>query len=482
VYLPQLALEALSAAPAPLAVVEEQQGVHRVLLANPAAASAGVMPGQSSNAALALLPDLLLKERSRLREQQLLERLAAWLERFSSLVSLAAGPVLLFEVAGSLRLFGGLKHLRQQVSAGLRQLGFTVALAIAPTPFAASWLAKSGRRACVRDPARLGAALRGVSLTALDWPAAIVEGLAGVGLATVGECLRLPREGFARRFGAARLLELDRALGRLPDPRPGWRAPEVFVADHEFMEEQADREWLLAVCRDLLQRLERFLRARQLGTQRLNFSFYHLRTEATSLSIGCAQSDRSALRWLDLLGLRFDRVTFIEPVIALRLTSGHTEPLQTGTGSLAFQSRRQALPAHAILHLAERLGARIGRQSVHGVRLVADHRPQHAWATRCLLTGKEGGRPPGLPVPGNGRKRPLWMLPEPALLPAEQACPLHFGRLRLVEGPERLETGWWDDDGIARDYYTAVNPQGMRLWVFRDRRLQAGWYLHGFFG
>ena len=55
-------------------------------------------------------------------------------------------------------------------------------------------------------------------------------------------------------------------------------------------------------------------------------------------------------------------------------------------------------------------------------------------------------------------------------------------RLRIVDGPERIETGWWDGEGIARDYYMAVNPRGMRLWIFRNRSRSADWYLHGFFG
>ncbi len=74
------------------------------------------------------------------------------------------------------------------------------------------------------------------------------------------------------------------------------------------------------------------------------------------------------------------------------------------------------------------------------------------------------------------------MLSEPALLDTDDGHPLHNGLLQLVEGPERLETGWWDEDGISRDYYTAVNPQGMRLWIFRERCQPANWYLHGFFG
>jgi protein ImuB len=74
------------------------------------------------------------------------------------------------------------------------------------------------------------------------------------------------------------------------------------------------------------------------------------------------------------------------------------------------------------------------------------------------------------------------MLSEPVPLPVEEGCPLHEGRLEFLEGPERLETGWWDEDGIARDYYTAVNPQGMRLWVFRNRGRDPAWFLQGLFG
>jgi hypothetical protein len=111
VYLPNLPLEACGPGDKDLAVIEEQQGVHRVLLASDHARAAGVLPGQSPNAALALLPTLTLEERSVIREQQVLELLATWLEQFSSFVCVAGPDVLLLEIAGSLRLFGGLKSL-----------------------------------------------------------------------------------------------------------------------------------------------------------------------------------------------------------------------------------------------------------------------------------------------------------------------------------------------------------------------------------
>ena len=480
-WLPNLPLEAARKGDGPTAVVEEQQGVHRILLADTQALTAGVMPGQAANAALALLPTLQLEERSPLREQQALESLAGWFERFSSFVSIVGDDVLLLEIAGSLRLFGGLQALRKKMSSGLRQLGFTAAPAIAPTPLAATWLARSGRRVCIRDAANLPRAVRRLPLACLDWPSALCEALTDMGVTTVGDCLRLPREGFTRRFGAHCLLQLDRALGLLPDPRQSWRAPERFHADYEMTEEQTDRELLLNICRELLEAHERFLLVRQLGTQRLSFSFFHLRGPATELRLGCALAERSADRWFELLGIRFERLVLPAPVIAVRLQGGLTQPLQAESGRLQLRGKRgSSRRRFSITQLAERLIARIGDQSVQSATMVAEHRPHYAWRSQSLLADWSSST---RDEPPSYLRRPLWMLPEPARLSDDGGYPVHQGRrLQLVDGPERLETGWWDEDGISRDYYTAQEADGRQLWVFRNRSREPAWYLHGYFG
>ena len=415
-----------------------------------------------------------------MREQQALEALATWLEQFTSVVCIADHDVLLLEIAGSLRLYGGLVSLRQQIAAGLGKQGFNASLAIAPTPLAATWLARAGRRACIRDPANLASAVRTLPLACLEWPAATRDAIAGMGVMTVGDCLRLPREGFARRFGSQRLLELDRALGRLPDPRRSWRAPEAFCADYEMTEEQSDRDVLLAICHELLLSLERFLLTRQLGTLRVQFSFFHLRAKATQLSLRGARAERRAEHWFDLLRIRFERLSLAEPVIAVRLHGGHNQALHAGTENFNFRDKagRRGL-RYSMSQLADRLVARVGNEAVRGVMTVAEHRPQRAWRLRDLQGGRAATM---LTAIRRTIGRPLWMLPEPALLPAEQGYPLHHGRLTLLEGPGRFETGWWDEDGVARDYYTAVNPHGVQMWVFRNRTRHADWYLHGFFG
>jgi protein ImuB len=54
--------------------------------------------------------------------------------------------------------------------------------------------------------------------------------------------------------------------------------------------------------------------------------------------------------------------------------------------------------------------------------------------------------------------------------------------LRLLDGPERIETGWWDGREVSRDYYVALDPEGARVWVFRERLPPHEWFLHGVFG
>lgn len=500
VHLPALPLEALQQTSEPFAVFDEQQGMRKVLLANAPAKALGIGPGLSVNAALALVPTLLVEERNQLRELQVLHQLAALAEKYTSFVCLAGPSLLLLEIAGSLRLFGGLKALRQRIDANIRQQGFCAAIAIAPSPLAATWFARAGARVCIRNTANLAGRLASLPLTCLDWPDAIQASLKGMGISRIGECLRLPRQGFAKRFGACRLLELDRALGKLPDPRTRFREPERFSSDYEFSEEQSNRDLLLNACEVLLEKLERFLLTRQVAVQHIQFSFFYLQNPATHLALGCAQTNRTVLHWLKLLELKLERTSFTAPVIAIRLCSGPSESFSATSGALNFSKQTKRQWNTPITHLAERLGARIGEAAVHGVMMVAEHRPKYAWQ-RCDAVEE---MPHCAAVPGytgdyadkqlagftheiqrNNSlmlRRPLWVLQEPRLLVTEQGAPQYEGVLQLLAGPERLETGWWDEDGIARDYFVARNPQGVHFWIYRDRSRKQEWYLEGMFG
>ena len=105
-----------------------------------------------------------------------------------------------------------------------------------------------------------------------------------MGIHNVGDCLRLPREGFARRFGAERLLDLDRALGDCRTRVTQWRAPERFCADYEMTEEQSDRELLLKSVVSCCCRMSSFCWHVNWVRSDVAFSFFHLKSAATKFA------------------------------------------------------------------------------------------------------------------------------------------------------------------------------------------------------
>jgi protein ImuB len=132
--LPLLPLEVFPQSPSPSATIARE----RIVACDPLAASGGVVPGMRLADAWSLLPELAVQERDGERERRRLETLACWAGGFTSEVSLVLPDALLLELAGSLRLFGGLDALLARLLHGIAGQGHAASAALAPTPRAAS--------------------------------------------------------------------------------------------------------------------------------------------------------------------------------------------------------------------------------------------------------------------------------------------------------------------------------------------------------
>ena len=475
-YLPQLPLEVLGracAAGVPFAISTTRQG-ERILRCNPAAAAAGIHPGLTVGAARARCAGLAVRVLRPGAEREALARLAAWSIRFTPVVSLVPPRSVLLDVAASLRLFGGARALLGQVDEGLTGLGYQGRLALAPTPLGALVLAIQagpGDGLIVPDLPALRAALAGLPLGALGLRPRELEDLAALGLRRIGELLRLPRQGMRERLGPRRVDWLERLLGEAPDPRLPFVPPPEYRGTLELPATVELAQALVFPCRRLLAELGGFLLGRQAGVSRLDWRFGHAGHADTGLSLGAAAPLADPERWLELLRGHLERLELPAPVRAIGLVATQVRPLSPAPRDLfpALVPPGRA-PDTALL---DRLRARLGRDAVRGLALVADHRPEHAW--RWAEPG-ESGR--GLPRPD----RPLWLLPQPQPLAVRDGRPWLDGALDLGQERERIDTGWWDGRAVARDYFVATSTSGERLWVYRELKGQRDWYLHGRFG
>jgi protein ImuB len=234
-------------------------------------------------------------------------------------------------------------------------------------------------------------------------------------------------------------------------------------------------------------------------------------------TVHLAEPTRDPARLQRLLAEHLAHVTLAGPVGELRLCADQVASLPLNSdllfaelGSAAAQLLSHAPNAthapngqaqHQTLQaLLEHLSARLGAAQVRLGEVVPDHRPEQAqrwrpWSTQVAQAARAPHRASasaGL-LPSMAWPLPTWLSPKPLSLAllgraAQRDLPQYQGPLRLLAGPHRVESGWWDATGqdAARDYYLALSPGAGLLWIFRARPgreavtpASSPWFLHG---
>jgi protein ImuB len=300
----------------------------------------------------------------------------------------------------------------------------------------------------------------------------------------------------ARRLSSAAVLDLDIALAKQPSPRRSFVPRQRFRERCDFEAEIESVVYLQKALEPVIDRCARFLRERQAGIQALELTLRHRAIAATRVRLGLASITSERRRLTNVLDEKLHRLELAAPVRGMELRSGSLLPLSADSLD-AFAGAFSGGGRDTVPQLVERLRARLGDAAVYGLRSVAEHRPEAAWervrelrlTDRPVADARGSGpgawvpdarvsdlREPAMPGTAHDMPRPVWLLAEPAPLPTD----LRRGGWVLEEGPERIESGWWDGKGIARDYYVARHAEGARGWVFQERHSKS-WYLHGVF-
>lgn len=400
-----------------------------------------------------------------------LRRLGWWAQQWSSEVSCAQTPehcaegsALWLEIGASLKFFGGIAPLREQISAALQELAQSARPGIAPTPAAALLRARASCAVPCMDSSALQSSWRDFRLHWLALPAETLAALQASGLTRIDEVLALPMAALARRFGPEATLYLQRLQGLQPEPLPRLALPQRYRSRFEFAADVQHSTALLFPLQRLLGEFQGYLRARDRAVQNFRVLLEHAHHPATMLDVGLAQPGRAAAQLLGLVRERLERVVLPEAVRALVIEARRFCAPAVLQGDLFERNAEQLQQYH---QCCDQLRARLGPAALQRTQLQADHRPEQAFRYEGALPAGAGGAPgknaaAALP-------RPCWLLPEPQPLAAAP---------RLLAGPERIEAGWWEGRDCVRDYYIALGVEAEQLWVFRD--LHSGeWYLHG---
>jgi protein ImuB len=490
-----------------------------------------------------------------------LEKLARWCRRFAPIVAVEAGPrpdahpeCLFVDVTGTADFFGGEEALARTAAWTLTARGMHARVAIADTPGASwaaahfthlfgeasdggmsrsaprgrwprRWAVVPGRQTTETAALQPLAALPAAALRLDDQTRAA---LAEVGIASIGDVLRLPRKSLASRFGPLLDRRLAQASGVLAEPLQSPAVEDLPQAVHGFDAPLALRDSGGEVLVSILERLVGHCVA-AVAAQGKGITSLQVRLERgcvaaaaggssapVVIDVGTFRPSASAAHLVDLTRLRLARLRLpreIEgmavEVISVAAADCRQRVLFGGIDTAGDAGLQVAM-------LLDRLAGRLGRGAVFEPQSVADAQPEHAWvatpvgarsssAAVATIRGRSsddraGGHQMAAPRFSPAGRRPVWMLPRPVRLetvsivpvanrrlsPADGGPPLRFRwngethQVACAHGPERIETAWWRGPCVRRDYYVVETHTAGRYWLFRRLR-DGAWFLHGVF-
>ncbi|GLQ49173.1 DNA polymerase Y family protein [Dyella flava] len=458
--LPQLALDGVlrgRADNSPLVLVDGPANARTVVAVNASAREAGLRIGQRLTAAQALLARFEAVPYAAADVARWQQFLASVAYRYSSQVALLPHAIVL-EVSKSQSLFGSWAMMEHRLRTDFAALGFRYRIAAAPTPHGAYVLAGMSDGQTALSHQGLRQRLDDVPLGKSRLPAQAIDALPRMGVRRLGQLLGMPRDGLQRRFGAELLQAMDRLIGDLPAGLDLYMPPDAVDWTIELSHEVENVAALIFPLKRMTGDLAAYLSGRDGGVQRFLLKLEHRDLAATEVVISMLSPERNADVLFDAARGRLERIQLPAPVLTVRLIADDLPGFVPAGRDLFDERPANALPFE---QLRERLRARLGDRAVYQWGSTIDPRPEHSQR----IAAQDD-------APLEPRPRPTWLL--------ERPIPLR-GALRVISGPERLETGWWDGGDTRRDYYILETELGQRAWAFCAPGEQSGWMLHGWF-
>jgi len=459
-HFPSLQLDAMYQQPdtqaQPMIIVDEKK--NEVIQLNSFALTEGIKIGMGLGSAASLCPELQVKPYEQTTENIILKRIAHWLYSLTADIALYPPNGLLIKVTSMLSLHQDLNHYWHLLSIHLNHLSYTYSYATAYSPYAARMLAKQQLNQISDNKIWLKKQLEKQSLTNTELAPKIIHRLQKVGVKTLANLLSLSPAELSKRFNLDVVNYIGRLMGNISHHINFYIPPENFEHYLELHYEVSNSQYLTKPLLKLYTLLAHHLTLKDKLANEVSLILHQRDCEGLSLTISATKGEYKANKWLQLTTLKLESVALTTPVIGItlktkRITSKYAQSIDLFQGAQGNVTKEELVAV---------LTAKLGQDKVKGLKVIQDHRPEVANQLCSPLTEQS--------TPNVNKLRPSILLPSP----------LHLNeQVTLMPYPERIVTGWWDNNHTVRDYFIGRNEKGQWLWVFKDKN--RNWFIHGVF-
>lgn len=451
--------------------------------------------------------------------------------RFAPVVGLEQTPVpdsLLLDITGCGPLFGGEACLAEQLIRRLTAERYRCRAAISDS-VATAWAfahaqghflqtgprAVAGRRrgrsvstgadaewetpVVIIPPGQAESWLHPLPVAAARIPLRDTELLRQLGILTIQQLLGLPVPDLPSRLSDQAIERVRQLQGLLEESIVP--IPEADPVSATWVSEFAatNRREVAQVLQHLVDEVAEQLQRRYLGAVQLSCQLKQEDNTTIPLTAETVKPVQAADALMEILKLRLEGLNLPKPIFSVTMTAA-VAPLPVARQKDLFSTSEHVEPVEELTAVINRLSNRLGKNTVLTVHPEDNPVPEQSVTLRPLVDSQKDvsrmedklhdlvSAETATESPCGPANRPLRLLPVPRALATTGQQPLTNGffwdgqaqNVQDCRGPERIQTRWWDDSAVHRDYYRVRTTTGAEFWIFQDLTTRE-WLLHGIF-
>jgi protein ImuB len=457
-----------------------------VSAANTAAEKQGISIGMAVADAKAIFPSLIILDDKHELEVKLLTSFAKYCIRYTPIAAIDPPNCLVLDVTGCPHLWGSELAYIDNIINRFTKFGYDVKAAMADT-IGSAWATTHFDQELVIEKKQHQYSLLRLPVASLRLQQETLELLCNLGLHHIQSIIHMPRKALHRRFGSHLIQRLDQALGYIEETIHPVEIPEPFHERLPCLELISTATGIEIALQKLLDNLCLRLQQEQKGLRTAIFKCYRVDGKIEKIEIGTNRPSHNSKHLFELFQLKVDT---IEPALGIELFTLDGSNVE---GLKPIQKKLWAgnygLENIKFSELLDHIENKIGPDKIH--RFLP---AEHYWPERSVKAATSLNEEVTITWESD-KPRPIQILPTPQIIqvtaPIPDYPPMNFrykGKLHKVikaDGPERIESEWWMEEGLHRDYYNVEDEEGNRYWLFRlghySNAERPQWFIHGFF-
>ena len=470
---PKLSLEAITMnyskdfTNKPLVVIDTHKNKRKIIAYNNLSKDYGIDKTISLSTALAICPDLIIKERNSSQEKKLLNNLAIIGYQFTADITIE-NHALCLEISKSKRLFRGYNNLLCLIHEKISLHKIFAINGFGINPLIAKILCKNKFQKNLPNLNNVYKELNKIPAIKITDNLNTRKIFSQLGIQSIKDLIDIPISLLSERFDSDLISNLEILLNKKQQILCKFKPSKTFHDEIQYINGLTNKESLIFPMKSLLKSLNEYLIAIHCRCSQIIWEFTTPLNVNITMKIKLSRSKNDWSELLNLSRIKLDNINLPKVVEKVSLYCADLIEDKKINNEIFNDNKNKSQYKG---NLVDSIVAKVGEKALFTLLTKNEHIPKKAGSITKFDMKQF------FEQQTTENTRPLWLLKTPNPIKFLNGKLYFKSPITILSGPERINDNWWENNQQL-DYYIARDEEGTNYWIYKSG---VKWFIHGIF-